>query len=109
MKSYKIGIGSGFAGWDRYGVYLTAVCFGADGQVLDYINLTDKSASLQTPPCDRADIYLYVIAEAFPASDAIAASPPFEVELVVSDGGSTPKTYRYEVNQWGGLSAKLTI
>jgi hypothetical protein len=82
----------------------------------DYVNLTDKSSTLETPPCDHADLYLYVIAREFPASDIIAKSPPFDIELLVSTApaapdhrDSKPSVTTYPVNQWGGLSVKQTI
>lgn len=109
MKSFKIEIKSVFPEWDRYSVYMTAVCFDADGAMTDYVNLTDKTRALETSPCERADLYLYVIADRFPASEVIAQSPPFTVELVVSKDGGKPSVTLYEVNQWGGLSAKVSL
>ncbi len=109
MKSFSIEVRSAFPEWDRYDVYMTAVCFGSGGEMVDYVNLTDKSLALMTPPCDHADLYLYVIAREFPASDVIAASPPFEIELLVSAGSVSPKTTSYAVNQWGGVSLKLPL
>ena len=109
MKSFRIEVRSAFPEWDRYAVYMTAVCFGSGGEMVDYVNLTDKSASLVTPPCDHADLYLYVIAREFPASDVIAASPPFEINLYIQVSAAAPTVKTYLVNQWGGLSVKLKI
>ncbi len=109
MNSFRIEVRSAFPEWDRYAVYMTAVCFGSEGGMVDYVNLTDKGTALETPPCDHADLYLYVIAREFPASDVIAASPPFEIELLVSTNGTPPKTTHYAVNQWGGLSVKRSL
>ena len=109
MKSFRVEVRCAFPEWDRYTVYMTAVCFGADGAMTDYVNLTDKNAALETPPCERADLYLYVIAREFPASDVVAASPPFEIEVVTFSNGGTPKTTSYPVNQWGGLSVKQSL
>lgn len=109
MKTFSIEVRSLFAEWDRYGVHMTAVCFDADGQMTDYVNLPDKGAVLETPPCDHADVYLYVIAREFPASEVIAASPPFEMELVISTDNASPSVTTYSVNQWGGLSVKQSL
>jgi hypothetical protein len=109
MKTFKAEIRSTFPEWDRYSVYMTAVCFDAHGQMTDYVNLTDKAGVLETPPCDHADIYLYVIADAFPTSDIIAKSPPFDIELLTFTNGGKPTATTYAVNQWGGLSVKLSL
>jgi hypothetical protein len=109
MKNFTVEVRSRFPGWDRYVVYMTAVCFGADGEVVGYVNLTDKGGVLETPPCESADLYLYVIAREFPASGAIADSPPFEIEVVVTSDGSAPRVTTVDVNQWGGLSARLKL
>lgn len=104
MKSFRVEVRSAFPEWNRYAVYMTAVCFDADGAMVDYVNLTDKDAVLETPPCESADLYLYVIAREFPASDIIAASPPFDIDVVVDGAAKT-----YSVNQWGGLSVKQPL
>lgn len=108
-KIFRIETTSAFPEWDRYSVYMTAVCFGADGEMVDYVNLTEKGAALETPPCDHADLYIYVIAREFPASDVISASPPFEMQVAVSSDGATPAITSCLVNQWGGLSVKLPL
>ncbi len=88
---------------------MTAVCFDAEGQMTDYVNLTGKGATLETPPCERADIYLYVIAREFPASDIVSKSPPFDIELATSINGGERHITTYAVNQWGGLSVKSSL
>jgi hypothetical protein len=108
-KSFRVEVRTAFPEWERYNVYMTAVCFDAEGAMRDYVNLTDKTAVLETPPCDHADLYLYVIAREFPVSDIIAKSPPFDIELLVSTDGGKPSVTTYPVNQWGGLSVKLRI
>ncbi len=109
MKSFRIEVKCDFPEWERYTVYMTAVCFGAEGEMVDYVNVTEKNAVLETPRCESADLYLYVIAREFPASAVISASPPFDIEVVVSADGKTSTVKTYSVNQWGGLSVKLKV
>ncbi len=111
VKSFRIEVRSEFPEWGRYSVYMSAVCYDSGGGMIDYVNLAGGGeAMLETPPCDHADLYLYVIAREFPASDVIAASPPFGIEVVVSPSGDTPpRVVPCRVNQWGGLSLKLKI
>lgn len=119
MKVFEISVRSDFAGWDKYNVFLTAVCT-VGGEVTDYVNANGGEGdtpgqseapvgvapgpTLITPPCESADVYLYVVAREFPASAAIAASPPFDVELVVNGEATV-----YKANQFGGLSVKQRI
>jgi hypothetical protein len=109
MKSFKIEVRSTFAEWDRYSLYVTAVCFDAEGAMTGYVSLTDKNSVLETPPADHADLYVHVIAAEFPTSDVIADSPPFEIEVVTSADGGKPSVKNYFVNQWGGLSVKQSL
>ena len=109
MKVFRVTVRSAFPEWDRYTLYMTAVCFGAGGERTGYVNLTDKNAGLETPPCESADLYFYVIAREFPASDVVSASPPFELEVVTSSDGGVPTVKCYPVNQWGGLSVKQPL
>ncbi len=117
MKSFAVDVRCDYAEWGRYDLFVTAVCFDEADAVVDYVNSTAKDTPLVTPPCARAEIYIYVIAREFPASDVVAASPPFDVEVVVtSSDASSPQspgppgsqtTATHPVNQWGGLSLRL--
>lgn len=109
MKSFRVEVRSAFGEWDRYAVYMTAVCLGANGEMAGYVNLTDNNAVLETPPCESADLYIYIVAREFPASDLISASPPFDIEVATSVDGDKPAVKTYPVNQWGGLSIKLPL
>lgn len=100
MKVFKIEVRSDFDGWHRYNVFLAAVCTLPDGAI-EYVA---GAHTLTTPPCEGAEIYLYVVAREFPATTAVAAAPPFDVGLAV-DGHTTI----YKADQFGGLSAKLTV
>ncbi|MDL2320634.1 hypothetical protein LJC45_05840 [Alistipes sp. OttesenSCG-928-B03] len=111
--------------WWRYNVYIMAVGFDADGENAVFTNLIDKVydaayggaprtmpadyktprvISLTTAPCAYADIYVYVVANTFPASEVIGDSPSFDAELRVSADGTCIDQSTWEVNQWGGLT-----
>ncbi len=111
MNSFRIEVRSAFPEWGRYSVYMSAVCYDTDGGMTDYVNLAGTGeTTLETSPCDHADLYLYIIAREFPASDVISASPPFEIRIVVTPSdGSPPRLFPRPVNQWGGLSLKLKV
>lgn len=126
-KVFRFVVECSYPGWWRYNVFLTAVCYDSGGRVADYLTLTDKvwepgdgtevrnapegydpdrPLVLETSPCRRAEIYIYVIANTFPPSDVVGQSPPFGIELVVSRDGGAAEFRAYKVNQWGGLTVK---
>lgn len=128
--TYRAEVRCAYPEWWRYNVFMTVACYDAEGKVTDYLTLSDKvyepgdgtevrSAPegydaarplvVETSPCDHADVYVYVIANTFPASDSIKESPPFEIELLTSRSGDKPETTLYNVNQWGGLTLKQAI
>ena len=110
--------------WWRYNIFMMAVGYDRDGNTVSFNNLIDKvydadygsgvrtepagyptprTARLESDPCAYADLYVYVVANTFPLSAAIADSPPFEAVLRISGGGLIEER-RCEVNQWGGLT-----
>jgi hypothetical protein len=130
MKTFKAEVRCGFPEWWRYNVFMTAACFDVEGNIADYVTLTDKvyepgdgsevrpapadydaarPLALEIPPCDRAEVYVYVIAKTFPVSDVISKSPPFDIELLISTDGGKPTVTTYPINQWGGISVKRTL
>ncbi len=108
-KIFRAEVRCAFPEWGRYSLYMTAVCFDSKGEMTGYVDLPDQASELETPPCESADLYLYVVAREFPASDLIAASPPFEIELLTRAGDASSESTFYFVNQWGGLSAKRSL
>jgi hypothetical protein len=129
-KIFRVEVRSPFPEWWRYNVFMTVACYDAEGRIADYMTLTDKvyevgdgtelrqvpadynparPLSLETPPCHRAELFVYVIANTFPSSVVIKDSPPFEIEVLTSGGGEKPSTTLYQVNQWGGLTLKQTL
>jgi hypothetical protein len=129
-KIRRVEVRSAFPEWWRYNVFMTVTCYDADEKVVDYLTLVDKvyetgdgteirtapqgynharPLSIETSPCDRADLFVYVIANTFPSSAVIKDSPPFEIEVVTSAGGEKPSKTLYPVNQWGGLTLKQPV
>lgn len=120
---YAIELSCDYPEWWRYNVYIMAVSFREEGGPATFNNFVDKVAEtgsrlraapedypsprvirLVTQECAFVDIYIYVVANSFPATDAISDWPPFPVTLRVSANGMPVEEKRYEVNQWGGLT-----
>jgi hypothetical protein len=129
-KIFRAEVRCAFPEWWRYNVFMTVACYDTGGGIVDYLSLTDKVYEtgdgteirlapndynplrplvLETPPCDHAELFVYVIANTFPSSTVIKDSPPFEIEVLTSAGGEKPVTTIYPVNQWGGLTLKKTL
>lgn len=129
LSNIKIRLTCSYGEWWRYNVYVSAVCFDADGNVVEYKNLTDKvyelgsGAELRTAPedydpsrpialecgpCLRAELFLYIIPNTMPAGEAIRTAPPFTVHLHITKNSST-EVKEFEINQWGGASLRLPI
>ncbi len=123
LAGYITELGCDFPQWWRFNIFMIIVSFDISGKVIDYRshvdkvyetgNLRDEAPAgyapgrrtvLATPPCDHIVIYLYVMANTFPSSDAIRNSPPFSAELKVTSGDGKVHTKNLDVNQWGGCT-----
>ncbi len=121
--SYLIDLSCDYSEWWRYNVYIMAAGFSEEGGPATLDNLVDKVADtgsqlrdappgyptprtirLETRPCIFVDIYIYVVANSFPATDSVGDWPPFPVTLRVGVGGKTVEEKTWDVNQWGGLT-----
>lgn len=123
MKEVTIKLSSDFPFWWRFNIYMSAVCYGQDGHMVEYCNLidsvydiqtdsetrlcpldydTNREIKLQTPPCDKVKLYLYIIANTFPQSRIIRDSPPFDARLMMSVGEEILTDQIIKVDQLGG-------
>ncbi len=122
---YRVRLLCDYEQWWRYNIFMTVVEFDAEGHLTGYRNFidrvyevddgdddrtapegytNDRGAEITTEPCQRIEIYLYVITNTFPVSAVIRDSPPFPARLVVERDGKTVVDRQWEVNQWGGLT-----
>lgn len=129
-KIFRAEVRSTYPEWWRYNVFVTVACYNQSGRIVDYLTLADKvyevgdgteirtapadyslsrPLTLETPPCDHAELFVYVIANTFPSSVVIKDSPPFEIEVLTKAGGEKSVTTLYPVNQWGGLTLKQML
>lgn len=130
LKRYRIELECDYEEWWRYNLYISAACYNADGGIADYVNLSDKvydigsgiesrtrpagyargaKVTLETPPCVRAEFFLYAVANTFPHSDIIRNSPPFSAAVACYTDGRLTERTEYAVNQWGGLTLKKEL
>lgn len=128
MKGFSITISSRFEGWWRYNAALMCGCFdtadartgfvSAESHVADVgAGLTarpseiapDRRLTLETPPCDHAILYIYVIPHALPESNDIDATKPFDLDLQIACDGAPLRSERLPINQWSGISLELRL
>lgn len=125
LTKYKVELLCDYPEWWRYNLFVMVVGLDESGNVVAFNNFSDRvydaeygsegrgapegynnegRVAVESDPCDHVEIYVYVVANTFPASAAIKDSPPFEVVLRVSAAGKVLEEKPYEVNQWGGLT-----
>ncbi|MCM1302386.1 MAG: hypothetical protein NC250_02930 [Alistipes senegalensis] len=128
MKGFTIEIASRFEGWWRYNAALTCGCFDAAGERIGYVSAEshvadvgaglaerpaeiapDRRLTLETPPCDHAVLYIYVIPHALPESNDIDATKPFGLDLRIDCDGRRIRSERLQINQWSGISLELRL
>ena len=69
----------------------------------------DRTAALQTMPCDHLVLYLYIIPHTLPADNEIDATRPFGIEVRISYAGRRLRTEKREINQWSGASVEMRV
>ena len=110
-KGFTIEVTSRYEGWWRYNAALMCGCFDAAGRRIGFAssastvadvgsNLTerpadiaaDRTAALQTMPCDHLVLYLYIIPHTLPADNEIDATRPFGIEVGIAFDGRRLRT-----------------
>jgi len=127
-EGFKIEVTSRYEGWWRYNVALMCGCFDAADQRIGFasasLHIADAGANLEKPPaehkaghkavletqpCDRLQLYIYIIPHTLPRSNDIDDTQPFEVEIALSKGARKLKKHRCRINQWSGASIELRV
>ena len=102
-KGFTIEVTSRYEGWWRYNAALMCGCFDAAGRRIGFASsastvadvgsnlaerpadiAADRTAALQTMPCDHLVLYLYIIPHTRPADNEIDATRPFGIEVRIS-------------------------
>ena len=68
-----------------------------------------RKLSLETVPCDRIVLYIYVIPHTLPRDNEIGGHPPFPLQVKVAYGGEAVLDREDAINQWGGASIELKV
>ena len=116
--TYSICLTTNFDEWERYNVFMMGECRSAEGDDKGFIHLISRGTTngntftpspasrrclkLDTPDCAAFVLYIYIVANTLPASRIIRQSPPFEVQVTISNGTNQLYTKSHTVNQWGG-------
>ncbi len=127
-KGFSIEISSRFEGWWRYNAALMCGCFDAADERIGFVSAEshvadvgagpaerpseiapDRRLTLETPPCDHAVLYIYVIPHTLPESNDIDATKPFALDLQIACDGKRFRNERLPINQWSGISLELRL
>lgn len=127
-EGFRIELACPFPGWWRYNVALMCGCFdaagertgfasaedtvaeagsAADGPTADYP--ADRKSVLDTPPCERIELYVYVIPHTLPTDREVEVCHPFDADLRIYYDGKPLRSEKIAVNQWSGASATWTV
>lgn len=116
LHTYRVEVQSTYAAWPDYRVeMLCAALNEAEERVGFSTASSDEKApgraavTLETPPCVRARLFLYVIPHVLPRENRIEVTPPFEVQVRLFNDGRALRTECHKVNPWGGLSVEIQL
>ncbi len=70
---------------------------------------TNRRIELQTKAGDTLTLYIYVMPHTLPATEDVAAAPPFELLIEVKHGAEQLLHRRLEVNQWSGENIEINF
>ena len=106
-KGFTIEVTSRYEGWWRYNAALADVGSNLAERPADIA--ADRTAALQTMPCDHLVLYLYIIPHTLPADNEIDATRPFGIEVRISYARRRLRTEKREINQWSGASVEMRV
>ena len=111
VEKFTVEIRSGFDQWGRYNAALMCGAFDASGNLEAPPEGLDlhRSLTLETVPCERIVLYIYVIPHTLPRDNEIGGHPPFPLQVRIRYGDRTVLDKEYSINQWGGASIELKV
>ncbi len=104
---YKIEIKSDFAELHRYDLVITCGGFDSLGEQL-YVTGSESTTLICESAASIVAI-IYVVANALPQSKVINDSPPFDLEIIVTNDDEEVYRQTHKVNQWGGASIEIKL
>lgn len=127
-EKFTVEIGSRFEGWWRYNAALMCGAFDAEGERVGFASSESRVADtgsdlerapqgvdlhrslrLETVPCERIVLYIYIIPHTLPRDSEIGGHPPFPLRVKIVCGDRIVEDREYPINQWGGASIELKV
>ena len=128
VEKFTVEIRSGFDQWWRYNAAVMCGAFDASGNRIGFASAESRvaemgsnleappegldlhrSLTLETVPCERIVLYIYVIPHTLPRDNEIGGHPPFPLQVRIRYGDRTVLDKEYSINQWGGASIELKV
>jgi hypothetical protein len=128
MKSFTVEIRSDSDRWWCYNAAMMCGALDGAGQSIGFYSaesrVADVGANLEEPPagqdlhrrlrletlpCERIILYIYIVPHTLPRDRAIEGHPPFPLEVNIFQDGKVVKMKTLPVNRWGGASIELIV
>lgn len=127
-EEFRIELSCDSPQWWRYNVAMMCGCFDEQNAPAGFVSAQDTIADvgsglcappenysldrrsiLTAPACDHIVLYLYVIPHTLPTDRNVEAGQPLEARLRVSCHGRELRNEKIGINQWSGISTRLTV
>lgn len=123
MKRYRIELSCADEAWWKYNAVMTAEGLDAAGGRCGYYAVEDRVADvggdlreppadypadrrtvLECGPCERLQLYLYILPHRLPEESEVERKPWFPARLAVTCDGRALRDRTIEINRWGGYA-----
>lgn len=112
MNGFTIELASDFTGWEHYNVRMMCELQDDNGRRTGFASVREKHDGrcvLETGPCSRVRLFVYVIPESLPVDRDVCRQPDFAAVLRVSCDGRKVAEEQVAINRWGGASVERTF
>lgn len=117
-------------GWWRYNVTILCGCFDGEGRRVGFASAEDVVAAvgsdlrrppqgtpkaadrrigIDTVPCERIVMYLYIVPHTLPETREIGDVSPFDVRVRIACAGVPLRDTCYRINRWSGASLEIKL
>lgn len=128
QKGFRIRVTSPFEEFWRYNVALAGGLFDNTGQRIGFASTEhavadvganlkhmpddyprNREIALETAPCDKLRLLIYLIPHTLPLSNRVADCRPFPLHVEISYDGRELRTEHFDINQWSGASIERML
>ena len=127
MEKYKIALHCAYHEFWRYNLYITGKVFSGD-ECVDIIDHRDiaarvgselkcipigykrkRATTIDTAEGDSLILYIYVVTNTLPMTNAIADARPFKCKVTIYDGDKVLYEQYHNIDQWSGNNIAIEL